>query len=213
MRDLRRMPGDPVAASHASDRVIAQVERAAEVVRGLRNFIRLERSETAPIAVPQLVDEAVAYCQTELDTHVVDLQLRVSHELPTVDALQIEQVIVNLVRNAAEALTDAGQHDGRVVIKADRDDAGSVVIRVRDNGPGFDPELVERAAVTTTKSDGFGLGLSLARSIIEAHGGRLSIESSSRRPVSDQRRYHSAAITGCRSRVSRRPYACAGSST
>src|SRR5690349_14110029 len=106
---LAKNAGDPAAASEASDRVIAQVERAAEVVRRLRNFIRLGRSETAPIDVSQLMDEAVAYCHTELDRHGVDLQLRVAGELPAVkvDALQIEQVIVNLVRNAAEALTDA----------------------------------------------------------------------------------------------------------
>ena len=174
---------DPAAASEASNKVIAQVERAAEVVRRLRNFIRLGRSETAPIAVPQLVDEAVSYCNLELDRSDVELQLRVGRDLPVVkvDALQIEQVIVNLVRNASEALTDAGRYDGKVVIEADCDGATSVIIRVRDNGPGFDPDLGERVVTpfTTTKSDGLGLGLSLARSIIEAHGGRLSIESSS----------------------------------
>ena len=180
---LAKNAADPTAASEASDRVIVQVERAAEVVRRLRNFIRLGRSEIAPVAVPQLVHEAVSYCNVELDRHSVELQLRVSRDLPAVkvDALQIEQVIVNLVRNAAEALTDAGRYDGKVVIEADRDDLGSVVIRVRDNGPGFDPDLAERAVApfTTTKSDGLGLGLSLARSIIEAHGGTLSIESTS----------------------------------
>lgn len=174
---------DPSAASEASNKVIAQVERAAEVVRRLRNFIRLGRSETAPIAVPQLVDEAVSYCNLELDRSHIELQLRVGRDLPVVkvDALQIEQVIVNLVRNASEALTDAGRYDGKVVIEADCDGATSVIIRVRDNGPGFDPVLGERVVTpfTTTKSDGLGLGLSLARSIIEAHGGRLSIESSS----------------------------------
>ena len=180
---LAKTAADPAAASEASDRVIAQVERAAEVVRRLRNFIRLGRSETAPITVPRLLDEAVSYCRVETESCGVELQLRVVRDLPAikVDALQIEQVIVNLVRNAVEALTDAGRYDGRVVIEADRDEAGSVVILVRDNGPGFDPDFAERAVApfTTTKLDGMGLGLSLARSIIEAHGGRLSIESSS----------------------------------
>jgi signal transduction histidine kinase len=133
--------------------------------------------------VPQLVDEAVSYCNLELDRSGVDLELRVGRDLPLVkvDALQIEQAIVNLVRNAAEALIDAGRYDGKIVIEADCPEAASVVIRVRDNGPGFDPDLGERVVTpfTTTKSDGLGLGLSLVRSIIEAHGGHLSIESSS----------------------------------
>ncbi|HEX5959343.1 MAG TPA: ATP-binding protein, partial [Hyphomicrobiaceae bacterium] len=98
------------------------------------------------------------------------------------DPLQIEQVIVNLVRNAAEALSDAGRHDGRVTVEAESDEtARVVVVRVRDNGPGFDPGVVERAGTpfTTTKPDGLGLGLSLARSIVEAHGGRLAVVSGS----------------------------------
>jgi signal transduction histidine kinase len=89
-------------------------------------------------------------------------------------------VIVNLVRNAAEALADAGRHDGKVTVEAERSDAADgIVVRVRDNGPGFDPGVAERAGTpfTTTKPDGLGLGLSLARSIIEAHGGRLVVES------------------------------------
>jgi signal transduction histidine kinase len=184
---LVKAAADPTAASVASDRLIAQVERAAEVVRRLRNFIRLGRSEVAPATVPRLVQEAVAYCCAELSTQGIELQSRLARDLPVVkvDALQIEQVIVNLVRNAAEALTDAGRYDGKVTIEAERVAGVSVVIRVRDNGPGFDQDLAERAVdpFATTKIDGLGLGLSLARSIVEAHGGRLSIESSARGAV------------------------------
>jgi C4-dicarboxylate-specific signal transduction histidine kinase len=173
---------DPAVASEASQRLVAQVERAAEVIRRLRNFIRLGRSETVPASVSRLVQEAVAYCHAELDTQGIELQSRLARDLPAVkaDALQIEQVIVNLVRNAAEALMDAGRYDGKVVIEAERDASGFVIIRVRDNGPGFDPGLADRAIdpFATTKTDGLGLGLSLARSIVEAHGGRLSINSS-----------------------------------
>jgi C4-dicarboxylate-specific signal transduction histidine kinase len=178
---LARNAHDPAAASEASEKIILQVERAAEVVRRLRNFIRLGRSETEPIAIAQLVDAAVSYCRAELDSHGVQVQVRIAKDLPlvTVDALQIEQVVINVLRNSAEALIDAGRYDGRVTIEADRDDAMAIVVRVRDNGPGFDPDLAERADApfTTTKPEGLGLGLSLARSIIEAHGGRLAIES------------------------------------
>jgi two-component system, LuxR family, sensor kinase FixL len=172
---------DLAAASEASGRVIAQVERAAEVVRRLRNFIRLGSSETSTIPVSELVDEALAYCHAELNRHGVHLQVDIARDLQPVrvDALQIQQVLVNLVRNAGEALSDAGRHDGKVVIEAVGAGSGRVIIRVRDNGPGFDPGMVERASApfTTTKPDGLGLGLSLARSIIEAHGGQLHIDS------------------------------------
>ena len=83
--------------------------------------------------------------------------------------------------DAAEALADAGRYDGKVIVEAYAADAGSVAVSVRDNGPGFEPELAKRAMMpfTTTKGDGLGLGLSLAHTIVEKHGGRLSIESTS----------------------------------
>jgi signal transduction histidine kinase len=176
-------PADTVAAAEAADRAIFQVERAAEVVRRLRNLVRLGRSETAAFPVAALIEEAQSHCGPELERQGVRLEVRVEPELPpvVVDVLQIEQVVINLVRNAGEALAEAGRYDGRVWIEAQRDPTGFVLIRVRDNGPGFDPEFADGAVTpfATTKQDGMGLGLSLARSVIEAHGGSLSIESSS----------------------------------
>jgi C4-dicarboxylate-specific signal transduction histidine kinase len=186
-RAAEAQPADLAATGEAVGHAISQVERAAEVVRRLRDFIRLGRRETVPTTVAHLIGEAQTYCRAELERHGVQLETRMARDLPpvVVDVIQIEQVIINLVRNAAEALLEAGRHDGKVTIEARRDSAGSVTVRVRDNGPGFDPELVERASApfTTTKPDGLGLGLSLARSVIEAHGGRLVIESSSRGAV------------------------------
>lgn len=179
---VARNAASVAAASDAIDRVIAQVDRSAEVVRRLRNFIRLGHGEAAPAQVRDLVNSAVSYCRAELDRQGVDVQVRIARDLPivSVDAVQIEQVLVNLLRNSAEALSDAGRHDGRVVVTGARD-GNSVAVEVRDNGPGFEPGVAERATApfTTTKPEGLGLGLSLAQSIVEAHGGTLAIESNS----------------------------------
>ena len=171
--------------------------------RGARTPDGLQFERRAPLAVAEqreaariahgkrAKDEAVEdreECRVRADPeregqHGNGREAGIARDLPAVqvDALQIEQVVVNLVRNAAEALTDAGRYDGKVAIEAERDASGFVVVRVRDNGPGFDPDLAERAVApfTTTRMDGLGLGLSLARSIVEAHGGRLSVESGS----------------------------------
>jgi len=183
-RAVEKQPPDAVAAAQAAASAVQQVNRAADVVRKLRTLIRLGRSETEPVSVAQLFREAHSICRPEIERRDVDFQERIARDLPAVmvDALQIEQVIVNLVRNSAEALTQAGRHDGRIVLEASQADAGFVKIAVRDNGPGFDPELVEGALTpfASTKPEGLGIGLALARSIVESHGGRLKIDSSPR---------------------------------
>lgn len=170
------------AAVEAADRVIVQVDRVAEVVRRLRNLIRLGHGEIGPAQVRNLVDAAISYCRAELDRQGVEVQVQIARDLApvTVDSVQIEQVLVNLLRNAVEALGDAGRHDGRITVKAAHE-GERVTVNVRDNGPGFDPDVADRASApfTTTKPEGLGLGLSLCRSIVEAHGGALVIESGS----------------------------------
>jgi C4-dicarboxylate-specific signal transduction histidine kinase len=170
---------DATVAMEASKKMLVQVERAAEVVRRLRNFIQLGSHEATRISVLPLLEDALRYCHAES----VSIGLRVVPDLPEVhaDGLQIQQVIVNLVRNAAEAIAREGRSDGKVSIHAALNGTDAVLIQVRDNGPGFDPDLVDHAShpFTSSKPDGLGLGLSLARSIIEAHGGSLAISSTS----------------------------------
>lgn len=183
-RAAERTPPDATAAVEAASGAIQQVERAADVVRRLRNFIQLGRSEVSLTLVATLIAETHSFCRPELERAGIDFQAKIERDLPPVDvdALQIEQVLVNLVRNSMEALSQTGRHDGRVVIEAQHESNCNVTIRVLDNGPGLDPDIADQTLVpfTTTKIDGLGLGLALSRSIIEAHGGKLVIDSGPR---------------------------------
>ncbi|RAI33018.1 MASE1 domain-containing protein [Rhodoplanes serenus] len=162
-----------------AEKAAGQVQRAADVVRRLRALIRLDQSGRAPVAVALMVRETIDLMHPELDRHGVAPAVRLDPDLPLVlvDLLQIEQVLINLVRNAVEAMEAAGTTQGRLVIAACRRD-DMVEITVADSGPGFPPDLPapEVATFASTKPDGLGFGLSLCRSIVEQHGGRLVIE-------------------------------------
>ncbi len=172
-------PPDRARATEAAGKAVDQVKRAAEVVRRLRDFIRLGHSGIKATRVAQLVEEAAALCRPDCDRHHVLLTLQIDRTVPDVlcDALQVQQVIVNLLRNSVEAIADARRHDGRITLQAARQEGDRVLFRVRDNGPGFDESLLGRQIVPfkTTKAQGLGLGLSLSRSIVETHGGRLAL--------------------------------------
>jgi signal transduction histidine kinase len=177
-------PPDTATAATAAQHAITQVDRAAEVVRRLRDFIKLGRNETAVLGVSDLIRDAAAHCRPELAARGIELEVRLARALPPVvaDSLQVRQVLVNLVRNAAESISLAHGTVGRIVIDASLSDNGRVVIKVRDNGPGFDPDVLDKALLTpftSTKETGLGLGLALARSTAESHGGQLTIESTS----------------------------------
>jgi signal transduction histidine kinase len=173
---------EAAAVAEAAKKAVAQVERAAEVVRRLRALVRLDRSSRAACRVEQIVKEAVDLCQPDLDRGEVSARSVVAADLPPVmvDMLQIEQALINLLRNSIQAIGDAGR--GAITIEATPAAEDFVEISVRDSGPGFPPDLVANPFLPfgSTKAEGLGIGLPLCRSIIEAHGGRLWLDDSRR---------------------------------
>jgi signal transduction histidine kinase len=163
------------------DKTVAQAERADRVVRSLRDFVRKGESTAQPVEVAALVAEAVALAAPVTSQHGATVVVDLPAALPRVmgDPIQLQQVLMNLLRNAAEAMS--GTEQGRIVVTAGTGLPGFVAFSVRDSGPGL-AEVVARnlfVPFVTTKPTGMGLGLSIARSIIEAHGGNLS---AARRP-------------------------------
>jgi two-component system sensor kinase FixL len=173
-----KAPADTATVAEASTKAAEQVERAAAVVRRLREFIRLGHSEAVAVPVAQVIAQARQFCDADLERHGVTLTIDAPASLPLVlvDSLQVQQVIINLVRNAVDAIVEGGRFDGRIFITAQHE-GEFIRVSVRDNGPGFEPGMIERAIApfSSTKPDGMGLGLSLCRSIVEAHGGHLAL--------------------------------------
>jgi signal transduction histidine kinase len=167
---------DAATVAQTAQKAVAQVERAAEVVRRLRALVRLDRSNRAPVGVERIARETLALCQPDLDRIHANARILVAADLPPVlvDLLQVEQALLNLVRNSIEAIATE-QADGMITIEAAPAGADFVELRVSDTGPGFPPDLAEGAflPLSSTKAEGLGFGLPLCKSIIEAHGGRL----------------------------------------
>jgi signal transduction histidine kinase len=167
---------DAATVAQTAGKAVAQVERAAEVVRRLRALVRLDRSNRAPVGVERIVRETLALCQPDLDSIRADARVVVAPDLPPVmvDLLQIEQALLNLARNSIEAIGATGEV-GAITIEAVPGDGDFVEMRVSDTGPGFPSDLANGAflPLSSTKAEGLGFGLPLCKSIIEAHGGRL----------------------------------------
>jgi two-component system sensor kinase FixL len=167
--------GKPEEAIAASQKASDQVRRAGEIIRRLRDFVRRNDSEKRlePLAV--VIEEATALGFAGMKSLGVHVELRVAPDASEafIDKVQIQQVLVNLIRNALEAMT--GRTRRELAISTAPRDMEWIEIRVVDTGPGLAPEVREQLfqPFVSTKAGGMGVGLSLCRSIVEAHGGDL----------------------------------------
>jgi two-component system sensor kinase FixL len=159
------------------ERSSEQVDRATEIVRHLRDFIAGRESEKRVENVPEMLQNAtrLALASFSGPTPTIELTCR-SAASAFFDRIQIEQVVFNLVFNAAEAMIDSGRRS--IIVTTELDSDNMVEVRVADSGPGLSPEIRDRLfqPFVTTKEGGLGIGLSICRVIIEAHGGQLWAE-------------------------------------
>ena len=162
----------------AVDSAAEQVLRAGQIIKRLREFVSKGDSDRQPENLQKLIEEASALALVgirETGVHV-SFAFDPGVEMVLVDKVQIQQVILNLMRNAIEALQETERRELR--ISAAPDDGGMVMVTVADTGPGIAPEIADKLfqPFMTTKRHGMGVGLSISRTIVEAHGGRLWAE-------------------------------------
>lgn len=165
--------------------IVRDANRASAVIRRIREFLKKGDSQTALIDANEVIREAVELSRGEIAKRTIVLDLRLVNNLPRVraDRVQLQQVILNLLLNAIEAMQDAPEP--RELLVTSRSDENTVVVAVRDSGAGIDPQNIRRIfdAFYTTKTAGIGMGLSICRSILEAHGGRIWAEANENRGV------------------------------
>jgi signal transduction histidine kinase len=178
LRWLSRATPDFDRARSALQRVVNDSVRASEVISGIRLMFKNDSHEKAPQDVNGLVREVLKLMRVELENHHVSVHTELLDELPEVPAnrVQLRQVIVNLVMNAIDAMNTVVNRARILRVRTEIYDLNYLLITIEDSGTGIDLKNFDRIfeAFFTTKSRGMGLGLSICRSIIESHGGRLS---------------------------------------
>jgi C4-dicarboxylate-specific signal transduction histidine kinase len=156
--------------------VVREGNRAGEVTGRIRALIKKAPARKDAVAINDAILEVIALTRTEAANNSVSVRTQLAAGLPRIegDRVQLQQVLLNLIINAIEAMRDVGEGERKLLISS-RNEPDGVSVEVRDSGPGFAPEALERVfeAFYTTKPSGLGLGLSICRSIIEAHNGRL----------------------------------------
>jgi PAS domain S-box-containing protein len=177
LRWLDREPANLKEARGAVQSIVKDGNRAGEVIQRVRALANKTADQKAPLHINDVVNEVISLVQHELFSHRVALRLELAPALSPVlaDRIQLQQVILNLVINAIEAMQPVKDRLRELVIRT-RQDEGQVLVTVSDCGVGVAAENADRLfdAFFTTKSSGMGMGLSICRSIVNAHGGRLS---------------------------------------
>ncbi len=177
---LRMLAADPPkidVAQETARRTIRDGNRAADVITRLRALFTKRAATIEPVDLNEAVREVIALSSSDLQRGRVVLRTEFADDLPLVggDRVQLQQVVMNLLRNAADAMSGVDDRPRRLMIRTEPDEEAGIRLSVQDAGVGFGPAGAERLfeAFYTTKSDGMGIGLSVSRSIIETHNGRL----------------------------------------
>jgi signal transduction histidine kinase len=180
LRMLGAEPPNIEGARETARRTIRDGNRAGDVIKRLRALFSKTAIVTETVDLNEATRGVLALLFNDLLRSRIVLRVELDDDplLVTGDRVQLQQVILNLVRNASDAMRDVDDRPRDLMVRADREDEGRVRLIVKDAGVGFAPQDVDRLfdAFYTTKSDGMGIGLSLSRSIIESHGGKLRAE-------------------------------------
>ena len=177
LRLLDAEPQNTDGFRRALERIVRDGHRAGEVVDRVRALVKKAPPRKDIVDVNEAILDIVRLTQGEAAKHGVSVQTRLADDLPQIegDRVQLQQVVLNLIMNAVEAMSASAQGSRHLLIGTVRTASDAALVAVEDSGPGIDPEHVDRifGAFYTTKSGGLGMGLSICRTIIEAHGGEL----------------------------------------
>jgi C4-dicarboxylate-specific signal transduction histidine kinase len=166
--------------------MIGDSRRASEIIQRIRALSRRTELKKTQLGLNEVIEEVVTLLAREVGNHRASLELELGHDLPPVlaDRVQLQQVLINLVLNGVQAMAAVTERPRRLTILSGLTEPNNVLVSVRDSGVGLTADDSERLFQTffTTKPDGMGMGLSICRSIIEAHGGRIWAKSNGDEP-------------------------------
>ena len=177
MHFLDRNPPDLGEIREALASIVDDADRAGDIIDRIRDHIKKAPPRKSRFDLNEAIDEVIGLARSAITTNGVSVRTRLAEALSSVegDRVQLQQVVLNLILNAVEAMSTVEAGPRELSISTEQTQTGGVLVSVRDSGPGIDPDHIDRVfqAFYTTKSSGVGMGLSISRSIIDAHGGRL----------------------------------------
>jgi C4-dicarboxylate-specific signal transduction histidine kinase len=177
---VNSLPSPPLQLGEIMARATEQAHRASDIIRHLREFVSKKDKNKEPVDLDQVIWRVITFLKWEVQESGVKIELRMDGQTRKVTAnkIQIEQVLVNLVRNSLEAIGQAKMTGGRVVVQTRLLPNNMIEVIVTDNGPGVGTTMAGKIfdQFQTSKETGMGIGLSLSRTIIEVHGGKLWVD-------------------------------------